>query len=378
MTGKERIIAVMRHEIPDRIPAVPDISNMIPARLTGKPFWDIYLYQDPPLWVAYIDAVKKLGIDGFLDYQIPLVFPDEIPEKSQEWQTAVVQRTEDRIVTRDYRSVSGNMEWSETCSVYPADNPPTFNLSPEKIGLSEIPLEWYPLEGVREWPVGPEAFYEAYERMGDSGVVGACCGTSSVVYGEEGIFAYYDDPDSVREYSKRVLESSMKRFDHIMEMDPKPDYIGCGASGSLVFQTVDIFRDVSLPIVKAVTKRCAEAGIPSHIHSCGPETQLVKICAQETDLDIIDPLEIPPMGDCDLFQLKQLYGSKLALKGNLHTTSVMLRGSYKDVYEESRKVIEIAKAGGEFILSTGDQCGRDTPLENIQAMIDACNDFGRY
>lgn len=41
---------------PDCVPATPDFSNMIPARLTGKPCWDIYLYNDPPIREAYIAA----------------------------------------------------------------------------------------------------------------------------------------------------------------------------------------------------------------------------------------------------------------------------------------------------------------------------------
>jgi hypothetical protein len=28
---------------------------MVPCRLTGKPFWDIYVFQNPPLWKAHID-----------------------------------------------------------------------------------------------------------------------------------------------------------------------------------------------------------------------------------------------------------------------------------------------------------------------------------
>ena len=56
MTSKERMLAATRMEVPDMVPVAPDTSNMIPCRLTGKPFWDIYLYQDPPLWKAYIDC----------------------------------------------------------------------------------------------------------------------------------------------------------------------------------------------------------------------------------------------------------------------------------------------------------------------------------
>ena len=35
-------------------------------------------------------------------------------------------------------------------------------------------------------------------------------------------------------------------------------------------------------------------------------------------------------------------------------------------------------AGGRFILSTGDQCGRDTREENIFAMVEVCKTYGKY
>ena len=37
-----------------------------------------------------------------------------------------------------------------------------------------------------------------------------------------------------------------------------------------------------------------------------------------------------------------------------------------------------AGRGGGFILSTGDQCGRDTPDENIRAMVEVGEEFGSY
>ena len=38
-------MTAMTNGIPDRVPATPDISNMIPARLTGKPFWELYYFN---------------------------------------------------------------------------------------------------------------------------------------------------------------------------------------------------------------------------------------------------------------------------------------------------------------------------------------------
>ena len=175
-----------------------------------------------------------------------------------------------------------------------------------------------------------------------------------------------------------MIQKFTDKFYKFMALEDKPDFICTGASGTLIFQTPAIFRELALPIVKKITSLCKEYKIPSHIHSCGPEKELIKICAEETDLTIIDPLEILPMGDCNLAEIKKLYGNKLILKGNLHTTDIMLDGSTDDVIEASKRAIDDAADGGGFILSTGDQCGRDTPFENIYAMVETARTYGKY
>jgi uroporphyrinogen decarboxylase len=56
----------------------------------------------------------------------------------------------------------------------------------------------------------------------------------------------------------------------------------------------------------------------------------------------------------------------------------MLRGSVEDVIAAAKKAIDDAATGGRFILSSGDQCGRDTPDENIRAMVETARTYGRY
>ena len=63
MNSRERFLTALTGGIPDRVPVAPDISNMVPCRLTGKPFWDIYLHGDPPLWKAHLDANRRFGYD---------------------------------------------------------------------------------------------------------------------------------------------------------------------------------------------------------------------------------------------------------------------------------------------------------------------------
>lgn len=56
----------------------------------------------------------------------------------------------------------------------------------------------------------------------------------------------------------------------------------------------------------------------------------------------------------------------------------MLNGTVDDVVEASKKAIDAAATGGRFILSTGDQCGRDTPDENLRAMVETARTYGKY
>lgn len=375
MTPRERLLAVLHGEIPDCVPVCPDISNMVPARMTGKPFWDIYVYQDPPLWKAHIDALKYFDLDGGFELY---AFGDLFGDLGPRWEARIVLRREDgSFVTQDYCEETG--EWSTYVQVHTADNPPATNVLPEKVGLPPAPSTWEPIEGVKPWPKGFERWRLIREELGDQGILGIPSGASTLLINDEAeIYEYFDNPHKFYRRRDEMIERVEKRMARIAELEIKPDFLLCGASGSLVFQSPRMFRELGLPVLKRVTELAYNLGIPTHVHSCGPEKELVKIAAEETHLTVIDPLEVPPMGDCNLAELKQLYGDKIVLKGNLHTTSVMLRGSVDDVIAASRQAIDDAAAGGGFILSTGDQCGRDTPDENIFAMVETARTYGRY
>jgi uroporphyrinogen decarboxylase len=378
MTSRQRLLATLHGELPDCVPVAPDISNMIPCRLTGRPYWDIYLYQDPPLWKAYLDAAKYFDIDAGIElYTVPPPF--EEPQASP-WQERIVgHHTAQAPVTRLFHTETG--AWHPKVTVYWRDMPPSGNIPPSAVGLPEIPTAWEPVTGVKAWPTGWELWRLVRAEMGEQGICGlpsGCC--TCLLGGPDDIYAWYDEPESMRQRARWMMdlvERRMAQYDAMAPAD-RPDYLICGGSGSLVWQTPAIFRELVLPILKRATQLAADLGIPTHVHSCGPETELVKMAALETQLTVIDPLEIPPMGDCHLAELKRLYGDQIVLKGNLHTTTTMLRGSVDEVVAASRAAIDEAGAGGGFILSTGDQCGRDTPEANLFAMIETARTYGRY
>ncbi|OGV59152.1 MAG: hypothetical protein A2X49_02335 [Lentisphaerae bacterium GWF2_52_8] len=339
----------------------------------------MYLYNDPPIWEAYIECAKKFDIDSVMDGYFPLSFPEkQDQDAASRCETAIVFRDKERIVTQHYFKENGKIRWNPLVDVYYVADPPSHGVSPEKAGLPSIPKKWEPLEGVKPVDLGPSGLKKIKELMGDQGLVGVFVTSTAALHNEEEIFNYYDKPEEHEEWAANRLSQAEARFDKIMALDVKPDFLCVGGSGTLVFQTPEIFRQLAFPAVRRIIERAAAAGIPTHVHSCGPEKELVRILAEETKLTMIDPLEIPPMGDCELAELKRLYGHKIVLKGNLHTTNVMLRGRPADVAAAARKAIDEAASGGRFILSTGDQCGRDTPFENLEALVETARTYGRY
>lgn len=377
MTSRERMLVAMANGKPDMVPVAPDTSNMIPSRMTGKPFWDIYLYQDPPLWEAYIHCARHFGFDGWqpavpleLDYEM------EAAAEGPQWTEAIVHRTEERIYTRRWAMVDGKRQWTNTCTVYYIADPPTWSVPLKKVRLAEGDPETWEDVVPRTSYSGTQALERARELMGDDGVVGVVVGTPQLGLAAEEVYEWHDNRDAVIRRAEQHGEMCIRRAREVVKLDV--DFVLTGGSGMMINNPEPIFRILCLPTIKEVTRICKEAGVPSQIHCCGPEADLVRICAEETDLSNINPLEIPPMGDCDLARIKREYGSKISLMGNLHTTDVMLRGTPKVVADAAKRAIDDAAGEGGFILSTGDQCGRDTPDENIMALIEVARTYGRY
>lgn len=374
MTGRERIMTALRNKQPDRVPATPDISIMIPIRLTGKPFYEVEVNSNPDITFAYINAVKYFGIDGWM-FNGTLIYKHKsevsterriLRKDKEKWEVMTIIHTPDGDLT--------------SISVHPNDNPGTVIEKPVKNFKEDFKKIRHLYSDVISYDAS--IYRQQKKEMGELGMI--CCYIDppgfqnyiTLMDLETLTYAYYDEPGLFEELvamNERVAVQKME-----MAIDAKVESILTGGSGSITMQSPELFRKLSLPTIKKITKMCREAGIISGIHSCGKEYAVVEACANETDLDYINPLEIPPMGDCDLAVCKKNFGHKLALMGNLHTTKVMLQGSVTDVRMESLKAIRDAGEGGGFVLSTGDQCGKDTPFENIFEMVRVAKEFGTY
>lgn len=377
LTSKERIILAIKNQKPDRVPVMPDFSNMIPCRLTGKPFWDIYLDHNPTLFYAYANAVDYFGIDGWFQTYDAIAFKRQttVGRTSQ-----VVDIPRDRkLETVVYHTSKGDL--TEATTYYRSD-PPT---KTEKI-VKDIIADFPKVRELYSPIVGYDAsrVEEHRARVGDKGIFTLGIGFPGVQLWHDcftdstigAVYAIYDYPEIMDEWAA-LLERDCVKMAEIM-LDQKPDVLMLGGSGTLTLATPELVQRYAMPTITKVTKMAKEAGIPTMLHSCGITMPFAKMLVEQSDLNCLNPLEPPPMGDVDLKEFKQLYGNKLAMMGNLHTTDIMLNGSPKDVEMAAKKAIDDAGEGGGFILSTGDQCGLNTPDENIFKLVEVASTYGVY
>jgi hypothetical protein len=376
MTGKERLLTAMRKKQPDMVPISPDI-DLIGMRWfyekTKRPFWDVYLYQDPPIEQIYIDANKQLGCDIF-NYFGTLACECQV-EKVQN----IIDKNDERIIV-EYISRTPFGDLREIM-VYPKNQPPW--CTERKIKNPDT--DWPKLKWVMEHTLYYPKIVTSTE-IGDGGILGiggyGFCPSPMTDFwvdcrgAQAAILDFYDYPDLMNEIFLFQTQYSLDFINQAILV--KPDMITISASASsLSLVSPDIYRRFTLPLIKDTAIICKKAGILSHSHTCGISRGIVEILFCETDLDVIEPLEGPPTGDVNLREVKEKFGGKLCLKGNINTV-LLMSGSPSDVEEAVKKAIHDAGSGGGFILATGDSPGEATPDKNICAMVEAGRKYGKY
>lgn len=373
MSGRERIMTALWNKQPDRVPATPDISIMIPTKLTGKPNYEVEVEGNPSLTSAYIRAARFFGLDGWMfNGSLSFKLASELHRDSR------VEKYSDRWIVRStLHTPDGDLD---SVAIHPYNNPGT---GVEKL-VKDFKQDFKKIRHLYAPVVSfDDSVYRAQKlEIGDLGMI--CCYIDPPgfqnYFGWLGLdqltYATIDYPELFDELVAMHEKQAVQKME--MAAEAQVESILTGGSGSITLQSPALFRRLSLPTIKAITAIAKQANILTGIHSCGKEYAVVEACANETDLNYLNPLEVPPMGDCHLADVKRKFGHKVALMGNLHTSEVMLYGSVDTVRLEALRAIRDAGQGGGYVLSTGDQCGRDTPFENIFALVQVAREYGQY
>jgi len=133
-------------------------------------------------------------------------------------------------------------------------------------------------------------------------------------------------------------------------------------------------REFFFPWLKQVGELAKSNGLPVIYHTDGDLTQIMDDII-DCHVDAIHPIEPKAM---DIAKVKERWGHKLALIGNIDLGYTLTLGSVEDVAKEVKEKIRKIAPDGGYAVGTSNTVTHYVKLDNYRAMINATKKFGKY
>jgi hypothetical protein len=192
---------------------------------------------------------------------------------------------------------------------------------------------------------------------------------------EEGIYTFLEPEmePKLLELQARFTDYMVRMARTICEKTPLESLcLGCAWSCNSLIGP-DLWRRWDKPVIRAIAEEIHRHGKLLHIHFHGKCLETVADFP-EIGVDCVCPFERAPGGDIvgldGLKAVERLLAGRTTMNGNVHTVETLIRGTPDDVRREVREIREAFRGTPRVIIGTGDQVGRETPEENLVAMIE--------
>lgn len=212
----------------------------------------------------------------------------------------------------------------------------------------------------------------------DMAILGGVTGpltTAWMLMGYEGIsYALYDDPALVTQ----VLNISNEYYKEAARLCVAAGCIGMWVSEDLGDSTrgffrLEQFRKYFLPPLAELVEYIDRLNVPVLLHSCGHITDYLDDLAQ-TKIASVHPLQ--RTAGMDLRQVKEKYGRRWCIIGNIDSSRTLPYGTPADVAAEVRQAIDIAAPGGGYILASDHSLHDGIPVEHIVELFRVGREYG--
>ncbi len=170
----------------------------------------------------------------------------------------------------------------------------------------------------------------------------------------------YEEPEFIRELADYTTELGIAFA--IEQAKVGADIIGVGdAMASLV--SPGVYKDFFLAPTKRLVKAIKEkTNLKIKYHMCGQAAHLLKY-AEEIGFDIVNIDYL-----VDLKTAMETVHGNITIKGNINPV-VLMEETPEGIRQLAGELIKLDN--GRFILSPGCEVARNTPIENLKAMIDS-------
>ena len=338
MTGYERMMTAIRREVPDRVPIWELIVNEPVIRA---------LYGN----IHYHDFVEREGLDGVT------VFEDSRSVEQLDAETirdewGIVWRTDDPGIP--YR-VDGPIKSEADLDRYVPPNPD-----------DEHRLKT--LEAVVKRFKGDRAIvfltHDAFEF-------------SHYLYGmDKLLMAYADYPEFVHRLARMVIDYKKRLMERAIDVGA--DVIVSGddyANRHAPIMSPNHFREFVLPYMKEMVDAAKAKGVPFIKHTDGNLWLIIDMIV-DAGIDVLDPIE--PIASMDIGDVKQRFGDRIAIAGNVDCGEVLCHGTPEDVVEAVKETLAKAAVGGGHILASSNSIHPAVNPQNYRAMVEAGKRYGQY
>ncbi len=135
------------------------------------------------------------------------------------------------------------------------------------------------------------------------------------------------------------------------------------------------FKRLFLPGLKKIIKGFKELGLLVIKHTDGYIWPILDDIVN-TGIDCIDPID--PVAGMRIKEVKEKYGHRIAIKGNVDCAQTLSFSSIEDVIIETKKCIRDGGPGYGYILSSSNSIHSGVKPENYVAMLKALKMYGKY
>jgi uroporphyrinogen decarboxylase len=382
MTPRERVLAAINHEEPDRVPLIIGVSNatgikMKPyqgiKKLAGIDAPDNYIYQWPELGSAEIDetTMQRLHSDvrGIRD----------LPPAA----------TLERNRTRDPHSPYIDSWGSGQSEIKPGEWFPGVHPMPDATTIADI--ENYPGWPDMSDPTRIAHVAEKAQRLAEQNEY-AIMATPWLLFPLERAFAmqgmdvflmnmalYPDFAEALLRKIAGLCKELMGPF--LAALGDNVDIIKIGddiGTQDSLLMSPKMYRNILKPIhadfIQFIKER-TKAKV--FFHTDGDVFPLIDDFI-EIGVDILNPIQTSAGKMSDLAALKKRFGKEIVFCGGIDTHRVLPHGTPDEVRQEVKRVIDILGPGGGYMVASVHTIMNDVPPENVLAMVDAVEEYGRY
>lgn len=351
MNSKERFIAAIHKKQPDRVPMFDYLfcQELYQHVLGIKP--EAYDYK------LAIDLAVALGHDA--------VWAPTLSAKS--FKSASSEET--------YKDEWGTV-YKRVDVSWPLDPPYDYPVKcKEDFAKIQIPDASRP----ERYTALKEAVKYANEH-GQIAVMGSLLGPFSLAWllmGPEYLFtAIYEEPELIDDIFKSYLEYAKVCIKNNAESGIDCLIIAEDLGyGNGVFYSPDKMRENLFPYLKEMVDTAHALHLPVFLHCDGNINVILKDIV-DLGVDALHPLE--RKAHMDLRTIKQHYGDKLCLIGNVDSCEVLALGSLEDVEKATMECLKFGAPNGGYVLASDHSLSMGVKVENVLKMYEVHKKYRAY